>query len=97
MSQPISRFPVPDVADLPDDLSEVILDVQERTGFVQGSRIFLEESWGELQKVTWPDYQQLKNATFVVLVFVILISLVIWLMDVTVRTIVNAIMGIFGA
>jgi preprotein translocase SecE subunit len=70
---------------------------EEGAGLVQGTRIFLEESWAELLKVTWPDYQQLKNATFVVLVFVILISLVIWLMDITVRTIVNAIMGIFGA
>ena len=70
---------------------------QERPGVVQGSRAFLEESWSELRKVTWPDYQQLKNATAVVLVFVVLISLVIWLMDVAVRTIVEAIMGIFGA
>jgi uncharacterized peroxidase-related enzyme len=30
----ISRFPVPDVNDLPDDLRERILAVQERTGFV---------------------------------------------------------------
>lgn len=30
----ISRYPVPDVADLPEDLRERILAVQERTGFV---------------------------------------------------------------
>ena len=70
---------------------------EEGTGVVQGSRDFLEESWSELRKVTWPDYQQLKSATFVVLIFVMLISLLIWLMDVTVRAIVEAIMGIFGA
>ena len=70
---------------------------EERTNPVVETRRFLEESWTELRKVTWPDYEQLKNATLVVLAFVILISLVIWLMDVTVRTIINAIMGIFGA
>ncbi len=70
---------------------------QERHGVIHGSRAFVEESWSELRKVTWPDYQQLKNATLVVLVFVVLISLLIWLMDVAVRTIVEAIMGIFGA
>ncbi len=68
-----------------------------RSNVVQNTRSFLEESWGELRKVTWPDYEQLKNATLVVLAFVILISIVIWLMDVVVRTIINAIMGIFGA
>ncbi len=32
--EPISRFPVPEVADLPDDLRERILQVQDKTGFV---------------------------------------------------------------
>ena len=31
---PISRFPVPDITDLPDDLRERILQVQEKSGFV---------------------------------------------------------------
>ena len=66
-------------------------------GRVERSKLFLEESVGELKKVTWPDYPQLKNATLVVLAFVIGLSLVIWLMDVVVRTVIQAIMGIFGA
>ena len=70
---------------------------EERGNFLVETKTFLEESWAELRKVTWPDAAQLKNATLVVLVFVIAISLVIWLMDVVVRTIINAIMGIFGA
>jgi preprotein translocase subunit SecE len=71
--------------------------VEERGNFLVETKRFLEESWAELRKVTWPDRAQLQNATLVVLVFVVLISLMIWLMDVTVRTIINAIMGIFGA
>ena len=31
---PISRFPVPDLADLPDDIRQRILAVQEKSGFV---------------------------------------------------------------
>lgn len=31
---PVSRFPVPEIADLPDDLRERILAVQEKSGFV---------------------------------------------------------------
>ena len=64
---------------------------------VQASKTFLEECVAELRKVTWPDYDQLKNATMVVLLFVIGISVVIWVMDVAVRSLVNAIMGMFGA
>jgi preprotein translocase subunit SecE len=69
----------------------------ESKNFVAQSKDFVDESVAELRKVTWPDYPQLKNATIVVLIFVTAISLVIWLMDVVVRTLVAAIMGIFGA
>jgi preprotein translocase subunit SecE len=64
---------------------------------IQNTRTFVEESYAELQKVTWPDQEQLKNATLVVVAFTIAISLIIWLMDSVVRLIVNQIMGIFGA
>ena len=67
-----------------------------------GSRIiatrdFIEECWEELSKVTWPDQEQLKSATLVVIAFVFLISAVIWIMDVASRTVIGFIMGIFGA
>ena len=64
---------------------------------VKGGKTFMQESALELKKVTWPDFDQLRNATLVVLVFVIGLSLVIWLMDLAVRTLIAAIMGIFGA
>ena len=31
---PISRFPVPDLNELPDDVREIILEVQEKSGFI---------------------------------------------------------------
>lgn len=34
MSEPISRYPVPELKDLPDDLRTRILEVQEKAGFV---------------------------------------------------------------
>ena len=61
------------------------------------TRTFIEESWTELQKVTWPDREQLQNATLVVVAFTIAISLVIWGMDGVVRFVLNQIMQIFGA
>lgn len=61
------------------------------------AKVFLEECWIELQKVTWPDMDQLRNATMVVLVFTIAVSAIIWLMDKTVSWLISVIMGIFGA
>ncbi len=34
MNKPVSRWPVPEIADLPEDLRQRILDVQARAGFV---------------------------------------------------------------
>ena len=64
---------------------------------IMATRDFIEECWEELSKVTWPDKDQLRSATLVVIVFVILISAVIWIMDVASRTTIGFIMGLFGA
>lgn len=34
MSKPISRYPVPEINDLPDDIKEKVLAVQEKAGFI---------------------------------------------------------------
>ena len=59
------------------------------------TRDFVAEVFEELKKVTWPDFPQLKNATLVIIVFVIIVALVIWIMDISVRGIINMIMGLF--
>ncbi len=64
---------------------------------VKNSKVFIEECVEELRKVTWPDYEQLQNATLVIIAFVFFVSGVIWMMDVSSRTVINFIMGIFGA
>ena len=58
---------------------------------------FADECVVELKKVTWPDRTQAINATWVIIIFVILVSAAIWIMDIIVRSIINGIMGIFGA
>ena len=63
----------------------------------QETKVFIEECWIELQKVTWPDMDQLRSATIVVLLFTLAVSAVIWLMDKTMSWIITGIMGIFGA
>jgi len=59
------------------------------------TRAFLEECWIELQKVTWPDMDQLRSATVVVIAFTIAISGVIWLMDKSAGGIINLIIRTF--
>jgi preprotein translocase subunit SecE len=61
------------------------------------TRTFIEECWVELTKVTWPDMDQLRSATIVVVLFTIAISAVIWLMDKAASWVITLIMGIFGA
>jgi preprotein translocase subunit SecE len=53
------------------------------------TRDFVGEVSDEMKKVTWPDWPQLKNATLVIIVFVLIVAAIIWGMD----QIVNIIIG----
>ena len=43
---------------------------------------FVGEVNGEIRKVTWPDRAQLRSATGVIILFVILVAILIGLMDI---------------
>ena len=43
---------------------------------------FASEVNDEIRKVTWPDRQQLKNATGVIILFVVVVAIIIGAMDV---------------
>jgi preprotein translocase subunit SecE len=49
---------------------------------------FLREVKAEVEKITWPDKPQLRNATLVILGFVALVALVIGIMDVVLQWLV---------
>jgi preprotein translocase subunit SecE len=63
---------------------------------VTRTRDFTLEVTDEIKKVTWPDWPQLKSATLVILVFVLIVAGIIWVMDLGVRGVVGGIMGIFA-
>jgi preprotein translocase subunit SecE len=63
---------------------------------VSRTRDFTVEVADEIKKVTWPDWPQLKNSTFVILVFVFIVSAIIWVMDFGVRTVMDVIMDVFA-
>ncbi len=59
---------------------------------------FLGDVRSEMKKVTWPARDELRRATGVIIVFVLLIGFVIWLMDVVLQgLLVKLIPSIFGA
>ena len=64
---------------------------------ITDTRVFIEESWAELQRVTWPDYDQLKNATFVIILFSMAVAAIIFLMDWASRNVLDLILRVFGA
>ncbi|MDE2679076.1 MAG: preprotein translocase subunit SecE [Gemmatimonadota bacterium] len=66
-------------------------------GRIASTKTFVDECIAEMGKVTWPDRDQLRNATMVVIVFTIILTLVIWIMDLfSSLVIVRFIMGMFG-
>jgi preprotein translocase subunit SecE len=60
------------------------------------TRDFTSEVVEELKKVTWPDRDQLKSATTVMLIFVFIVGVIIWIMDMGVRGVLSVIMNLFA-
>ena len=59
--------------------------------------VFTGEVKAEVKKVTWPDRQQLKNATLVIIGFVLLMALIIGVMDLVLQAIfVNVLPRLLG-
>jgi preprotein translocase subunit SecE len=55
--------------------------------------VFLGEVRGEVEKVTWPDKEQLRNATLVILVFVTVVALLIGALDLVLQWILVTLPG----
>ncbi len=63
---------------------------------IANTQEFIEGVQAEMKKVTWPDRDQLRNATAVILVFVIILAIIIGLMDQVFSALVRGIVGLFG-
>ncbi len=55
-----------------------------RQSFVD-ARDFISDSRRELSKVTWPDRQQLQQATIAIIIFVMIVGAIIAILDVTLQ------------
>ena len=63
---------------------------------IRSARDFVGDVRTEMQKVTWPDRPQLKNSTFVILVFVVALTLIILGMDVVVNNALLLLRSVLG-
>ncbi len=51
----------------------------------------------EMKKVTWPEFADVRRATVAIIIFVLLLGLVIWLLDVALQgLLVRVIPSLFG-
>jgi preprotein translocase subunit SecE len=59
--------------------------------------MFFRDSYREvLEKVSWPSWTELQQSTVIVLAATLVITLVVWLMDVVASSILHAIYSFFG-
>jgi preprotein translocase subunit SecE len=65
-------------------------------GIIKKTQLFVEEVQVEMRRITWPDREQLRNATIVILIFVMILSIIIGIMDTTFSWLVRTIVGFFG-
>ncbi|MFV1987695.1 MAG: preprotein translocase subunit SecE [Gemmatimonadota bacterium] len=64
--------------------------------FLKKTQKFTEDVQVEMRRVTWPDREQLRNATIVILVFVLIMAAVIGLMDTVFAGFVRLVIRTFG-
>jgi preprotein translocase subunit SecE len=65
--------------------------------FVTRLTTFYHQVVAELRKVTWPERAQVQQATIAILIFVLILGLVIWLMDMGLQgVLVRLIPSFFG-
>ncbi len=64
-------------------------------GWPQQARSYIEDVQAEMQRVTWPNWKQVRATTWVVIAAVFLFALYFWVVDAIVNTIVTHILNYF--
>ena len=63
---------------------------------IRSVRDFVTDVRTEMQKVTWPDTPQLKNSTFVVLIFVLALTLIVFTLDLVINNSLELLRSVLG-
>ena len=59
---------------------------QTKQGFIAGPRKFVRDVQGELKRVNWPDRDQLRQSTAVVLIIVLTLTAYVYVWDTLFRS-----------
>jgi preprotein translocase subunit SecE len=57
---------------------------------------FFREVLEQIKKVTWPDREQLKSSTGIIIAFMLLVALVILGMDSIIRVVLDLVVSLFA-
>jgi len=60
------------------------------------ARDFFVDVKEQVQKITWPDQEQLKSSTGIIVLFVALVAVVIFGMDLVIRTVLELVGSLFA-
>lgn len=63
---------------------------------LRNARDFIGDVKTEMEKVTWPDWPQLRNSTYIIIVFLTVVALIIFGMDFVVNNALEILRGILG-
>ena len=64
---------------------------KKKEGFIAGPRRFAREVQGELKRVNWPDREQLRQSTAVVLIIVLTLGAYVYVWDLLFRSLARLI------
>jgi preprotein translocase subunit SecE len=67
------------------------------TGWFGGLKEFLGEVRNELKRVTWPSRKEVYATTFVVILTSVFFGAYLWVVDLSLSTVINRIFKFFGA
>jgi preprotein translocase subunit SecE len=60
-------------------------------------RDFFAEVMEQVRKVTWPDWDQLKSSTGIIVLFMVAMATIIFGIDAAVRTVLDAVSNLFAS
>ena len=70
---------------MPVDVAPPSAPENKAVAAVRGIPSFYQAVMAEMRKVTWPELADVRRATIAIIVFVLLLGLVIWILDVALQ------------
>lgn len=72
------------------------MEASNKPGFLSKAKKFLKETKAELKKVTWPSKEQLLHNTGVILVFIVIFTVILSVLDFGFSQLFSWFTGILG-